>query len=158
MIKSILFVCTGNLCRSPMAEALMKKEMEKYPSYDIHISSAGVLTVDGRLASDPAILVMNERGIDIMGHHSTRINEGLLREADLVIVMETMHRDVLLSMTPDLDNKIKIMGDYHPDSENHHEIDDPYGLGLAEYRSCANEIHTCIRNLIHKEILESSQS
>jgi protein-tyrosine-phosphatase len=156
MVKSILFVCTGNLCRSPMAEGIMKKELENYPSRELKVSSAGVLTVDGRLASGPAILVMSEMGIDIMGHHSTRITEKLIRDSDLIVVMETMHREVLLSMAPELNERIKILGDYLPGSNNNRDIDDPYGLGLAEYRQCARQIHACVKNLIQKELMENN--
>ena len=105
----ILFVCTGNTCRSSMAEALFKDMIKKhYPDKlkDIKVMSAGVAARDGDKASPNAIRAMEELGIDLAFHSATQLTAELISEADLILTMTQRHRDMVLIMNRSQDRFI----------------------------------------------------
>ncbi len=83
----ILFVCSGNTCRSPLAEAVLKRMAEDAGRGDIEVSSAGTQAWDGSPASDGSMLVGMERGLELSAHRSRQLTTEMLEEADIVIVM-----------------------------------------------------------------------
>ena len=90
MIRHILVVCVGNICRSPMAEALLKSALRGQEG--ITVESAGLGALGGQPASDYSIELMEERGVDIKDHRARQIHPDMVREADLVLVMEPGHK------------------------------------------------------------------
>ena len=118
----VLFVCTGNTCRSPMAAALYKR---KNPDADV--TSAG-LAASGGSACENAVLVMKELGIDISDHVSQPVNHKLLAAADQMVCMTQAHKSALLVMGAE-EAKITVL-----------DITDPFGGDLEVYRSCRDEI------------------
>src|SRR6056297_2501120 len=91
----ILFICTGNTCRSPMAEQLLNKIAEKYDSEDIIVDSAGISTISGRRANEKAITVLAEEGIQLATHSTKQVNKQHVTEADLVLTMTNYHKQYL---------------------------------------------------------------
>jgi len=88
----LLFVCTGNICRSPMAEGIARDVVAtRYPDAPVLVESAGIAALDGHPATREAVKVMDERGIDISGHEARTLSRGMLASSDLVIVMEEGH-------------------------------------------------------------------
>lgn len=128
----VLFVCTGNTCRSPMAAALYKKMGND-------ASSAGISVYTSSPPSFNAVLAMDEKGIDIRGHVSRQISEKDLEMADKVYVMTGQHLRHLLNAYPLYSHKISTLSDT--------DISDPFGGNLEEYRECAKEIEKALLKL-----------
>lgn len=129
----ILFVCTGNTCRSPMAQGIFQKMLEDRGIKGVECSSAGLFASTGAPASAYAIEAAERFGVDISAHRARRITKYLLDETDLFVCMTAEHAS---SLTLYVDReKILVPGS---------GISDPYGAGLEQYLICANEIKTAL--------------
>lgn len=117
MFDSILVVCVGNICRSPLGEQLLKKALPGKK-----ISSAGLGALVGKSADPMAVTVATENTISLAGHHAKQLTPELCREYDLILVMEKSHIDAICKMTPEARGKIMLFGHWI----NQHEIPDPY--------------------------------
>jgi protein-tyrosine-phosphatase len=134
----ILFVCTGNICRSPMAVGLLRQRLaEEEPSLSHNIFSAGVWAADGRPASENTLAVMAERGIDITDHIAHTINADDVAEADLILVMSQEHERAIRNTWPQYAWKIHRLSEMVGKRK---DIADPYGGPIEEYRACADMI------------------
>jgi len=133
-MQRIVFVCTGNLCRSPMAEYALQNELARRGVNDTLVESAGTLAIDGASAAGKAVSEMKKHGID-MGPHRARILTGeMIRDADIIVVMEHYHREAVLAFDPSSANKTIMMGSLL-DGESIDEIPDPYGFDEAFFSS-----------------------
>ena len=137
-MSKVLFVCTGNLCRSPMAEALLRARLASDEERrHWQIDSAGVWTVDGRPASTLAIEEMARRGIDLSAHRSRSVTGELMCEADLVLAMTQSHVAALEAAFPERASKIHLMSAM---VDKAFDINDPYGGTRLEYQYVAEEL------------------
>lgn len=151
----ILFVCTGNTCRSPMAAALLRHEWEKRPHAPaLRVASAGLAAVDGEKASEHARTVMREAGIDLETHTSTLLNKALVDEATLILVMSRQHRELLLQRFPEAAAKTFLLKEFAGITGNP-DVADPYGGTIEEYRRVYEEIRASIQEIVR--ILERSK-
>ena len=144
---NILFVCTGNTCRSPMAEALMK-ELAKERGLKIDVKSAGLYALDGQEASKEAIEVMKEEKIDISNHRANLLYRNLVEEAHLILTMSKSHKEQLLSKYGFLKGKIFTLKEYAYSKEE--DIEDPFGRGIEAYREAKEEIKEAIKKVVDK--------
>jgi len=133
----ILFICTGNVCRSPMAAGLMRQRLAQEGLGHHQVASAGVWALDGRPASDHAVTVMAERGIDISEHIAHTVTADDMAEADLVLVMSRDQAQVLRNTWPQYDWKVHRLSEM---AGKRQDVSDPYGGSLADYRACADTI------------------
>lgn len=149
-MKKILFVCTGNTCRSPMAAALFNHMAALEPSgFEFTGVSAGLAAPCSAPASENAIFAVKEYpGCDLSAHRSRSVSHSDIKEAFLVLTMEPWHRQELLSRFPDAHQKVFTLKEYSHGVPG--GIRDPYGGSLEEYTRCAQEIAQAIEGLIKK--------
>jgi protein-tyrosine phosphatase len=128
----VVFVCTGNICRSPLAEAIARRLLDERGRPDIEVSSAGTAAFDGSPASEGAYLVALENGLDLSSHVSTPLSPEVVTEADLVLGMAPHHVERARVMGGE--EKSYLLGEYagRPPGDDH--VEDPYGGDLEEYR------------------------
>ena len=141
-MPTILFVCTGNLCRSPMAAALLQARLSRDEArHDWQAGSAGVWTTDGRPASAYAIGEMAQRSIDLRAHRSRNVTRALMDEADLVLAMTQDHAEALTAAFPDQAHKVHLLSEV---VGQRYDVSDPYGGSRLEYMYIAKELEGLI--------------
>ncbi len=169
-VTRILFVCTGNTCRSPMAEAIMKHMIQKDGrEQDFEVLSAGIMAQSGEGASSLAWQTMSEMGLDVSWHRARQLNEYMMQDAHLIFTMTRAHKDILSHQYPDCAGKIWLITEYavaikngtfdkllqkrsdnetageekaaaEEDAASAPEIFDPYGYDLEVYQQCAYQL------------------
>jgi len=141
----ILFVCTGNTCRSPMAEYLLKKHLGDQSH--ISISSAGIMAGDGYPASDTGVKALKEKEIDSSTHRSRFLTPDMIDEATMVVVMTAHHKQILDDVFPESGEKTVLLKSFIESAENL-DVPDPVGGSLDLYRHTRDIIESAIVNLI----------
>ncbi len=129
----LLFVCAGNTCRSPMAEALAKRLLAESTS----VESAGMETADGMMATEEGVTVMRELGIDISTHRSRGLDRLNLADYDLIVALSPRIAQHLTSARNVPQQRVRVL-----------DIQDPYGRGLAAYRQCLTHLNHALPPLL----------
>jgi tRNA threonylcarbamoyl adenosine modification protein (Sua5/YciO/YrdC/YwlC family) len=140
----IVIVCTGNTCRSPMAEMLLKNKMatandipiDQLAQHGIHICSAGISANKGSLAADQAINVLSNRGLDLTCHSSQPLSYVLANSADLILTLSHSHQHAIVNAWPEFSDKTSLLA--HDGSS----VSDPIGGSYEIYQQCAAQIDT----------------
>jgi protein-tyrosine phosphatase len=145
--RSFLFVCFGNIMRSPMCEALMRRTLTAVSNSQITITSAGLNAVPGRSAHPWAIAAARELDIDLENHRARLLTAEIVRQADVIFAMDYQNQVQLLSRYAEARNKVYMLGAYAKQYQSL-EIRDPYYGSEAGTRECYKILDTCIRNLV----------
>ena len=140
--QMILFVCTGNTCRSPMAESLCRHKLaqrldcadDDLLDHGFSVVSAGLAAQRGSPASPEAVDLLDEAGIDLRSHESQMLTRALLEQADRVITMTRSHRESIISGMPEFAHKVRVL------CPSGRDVADPIGGSERDYRECMNQI------------------
>jgi len=167
MIKTILFVCTGNTCRSAMAEGMFKKMLEERTKGNskIEVISAGISALPGISPTFEAISVMFEQGIDISQHYAQELQEELIKKADLILVMTNEHKEYIHEEFPFAQNKTFLLKKFtinnksesNQNNDRNYEIIDPIGRKIEFYRIIARELKNNLEKILDKIFEENNK-
>ncbi len=153
----VLLVCTGNTCRSPMAQVMFQRrvsetlqcDVAELPNRGVMVISAGVSAAAGTPASESAIQAMRSRRLDLSNHESRPVSDALVRFADLILTMTRGHRHAVLEHWPAAAGKIQLLG------RDGRDVADPIGGDVAEYERCAAQIETHLPHWISQLDLDT---
>ena len=146
--RMILFVCTGNSCRSIMAEGLLKKALKGLGKGNFEVSSAGTGARDGFTPTFETIEVMKEEGVDVSGYKSKRLTDELINEADLILVMEAAHKEDIAIRVPEAAPKTYLLKEFGLEKTKM----DPEYLGVPDPIGRPMEVYEASFNAIKREI------
>ena len=144
----VLFVCTGNTCRSPMAAAIARKVASERGLADVEIASAGISAWNGSSASDGALLVGMERSLDIGEHRARLLTPQLIAEQDLILAMGPQHAERVEAMGGK--GKTHLLTSYASRGSIDRPVNDPFGGGLEIYRATADELQEEIERVFDR--------
>ncbi len=146
-IRNILFICTGNICRSPFAEGLLVKLVHQKGLPGIKVDSAGLIALPGNPVTTMAQRVASEHSVDLSDHGAKSVSKELLEWCDLVLVMEKSHEESLLVSFPEALGKVLLLRHFARQGSRRRGIADPYGLQYEAYRFCYLDIQEAIVGL-----------
>jgi protein-tyrosine-phosphatase len=146
--RSFVFVCHGNIMRSPMAERMFKRSLVEHGLDGIDVCSAGMHALAGREAHPHAQLVGRELGLSLDHHRAKLMTEEIVKKADAIFAMDFQNKAELLARFPDAERKIFMLSAYAEGAQRYREIDDPYFGDEDEVRRCYALLQTCVHNLV----------
>lgn len=150
--KNILLVCTGNICRSPLAASLLERALGERATEGITVSSAGTGAWDGAPVSEGAYLVGLERGLDLSGHRARLLTRELVEQADLILTMARHHRARVDELGGE--GRVFVLGEYAGREGDEAEVSDPFGGDLDVYRDTCSELEALLQAAVERIVKE----
>ena len=144
----VLFVCTANVCRSPLAEGYLKFLLQKDPVDGIEVSSAGVLALSGLPAFSCAAEVAKINEFDISDHRARRLTRPMAIESDVIFCMETWQVEEVLKLDPELSNKVALLGRFYQERHPLFQIPDPREFSVAETLKTFDQIRRSVQGYL----------
>lgn len=143
--RRAIFICSGNICRSPMAAFLFQHAC-KQAGHSVAVLSMGTLNITGRSAHPHAIEALAPWHIDLTPHRSQGVSLGILAHADVIVAMAAKHRRSIVSASPQLASKIRLMSEFDPERGTPVDIDDPVDGTLEDFIVCRDRLWRCIQH------------
>lgn len=154
-IERVLLVCTGNTCRSPMAEVLLRHLWnEADPGWPLTVQSAGTWALPGMGASSQAVEAMRRKGLDLSQHRTQAAAPELLTQADLVLTMTARHKEQVLAAAPSLKGRVYTLAEFAGSGT---DVPDPFGGTLADYERTAETLEQLLKRVVER-IAEEGKS
>lgn len=150
-VKRILFVCTGNSCRSVMAQGLMRQALAQAGVDTVSVESAGTYAIVGMTPTRETQRVLWDAGIDCSAHRARSLAPEMIAEADLILVMEPSHLHETLRRAPDAKGKTHLLKTYGltaDETVTNPHIPDPIGKPLEVYEVCFSEIREAVERVV----------
>jgi protein-tyrosine-phosphatase len=154
VFMNILFVCTGNTCRSSMAEGIFKSMLQEMNIENINVSSAGISAFEGDAANEKAIYTLNKKGIDIRNHRARQLTKKIINESDLILTMTNNHKNTILNVLPEYSHKVYTLKEYACIVNKEEapvkvlDIADPFGSDYNTYEKVSEEIEKQLNKII----------
>jgi protein-tyrosine-phosphatase len=147
---NILFICTANICRSVIAEGILKKLLANSPGYQTaFVASAGIDALENFTPDQNTLEVCTKRKIFIGSHKARQLTIVMLKNADIVLCMENVHKQRILSAFPKYSKHVFLLKEYlHKDSLDDTEIKDPTGKSKQKYEKCFKEIEKELKRIL----------
>lgn len=147
-VRRVLFVCSGNTCRSPLAERLALRKARERGLEELEVRSAGTFAGRGAPASSGAVLAARQHGLDLSGHRSTPLGPDLVEWADLVLTMTNAHRRVAADIGGE--EKTALVTEFLPEEHPEHgrEVRDPAGAGVERYEEVLELLEAAVEGAL----------
>ena len=155
-LLEILFVCTGNTCRSPLAEGVAR-QLVRERGLQLAVSSAGVAARDGEPASPEAIRAANDLGIDLGAHASRLLTRRMALDAAVILVLGPQHSGLLRVLAPEALPRVHLLREYATRGLESHEVPDPIGGDLETYRRTLSVIRDLVEKSLQR-VVEDAQT
>lgn len=146
-MNEIVFVCTGNTCRSPMAEGLLRSVIPSFWKDEIGVSSAGIGAWEGQAAAGQAVAALAEIGVDISRHRARMLTREIAGGAALMVAMAREHRDYALALCPGAAGRVMLIGELDP-ARTDPDVRDPIGEDREVYREVRDDIERLVGLLV----------
>ncbi len=151
--KVVVFLCTGDTCRGPMAQGYMKKKLEEKGITHIEVRTAGVMTVSGLVPTPEARQVMEKEGIDIMKHRSAPLTRELVRRSDVVLGMTPFHVQFAKRLDDEARDRTFLLKEFAKSDMKNYQVTDPMGATLEVYKRVYREIKLAVDRLMEHEFV-----